>query len=580
MKNSRKKIISVKSMQYRTFLVSFIIPSLIFTCTLFLFLIRQTLASNQKDYNNTLNVLSAHLINNIKSDMELSLSYLFDENISDFYTYLSYNDYSKDIVKYNQYLNSYTRNISIYMTILNENILGVGYIPCSYNTDAYFYLKKYNNLNIYTDYEYENSNWYKQMSINSHSVIFTKDENYAIYQDANILSIVRTVKNVDKNQILGYIIIDISMDFIYNLLDELSIGKNSGIILISPKNEFLFSTNEILSPCSALLNNQTKKITYENKTYDIYSLMDKNYGFTFFFLSSRKDVLESYKYALLYVFAFYLSLSIFSIVIFKNWSKKLAVSINPILNTMEKYNAGDAQVQCDTSLCTVSEIETISRNLNAMINKINLHIDIEYKMKLEQKKAEFRALQAEINPHFLYNILNIFITLNRLGDRIRLENSIISLSSLFRYSCKHNYSSSILKEFNFIQDYLYLQQIRFDDRLSFQISIEPGLEEFAIPKLLIQPLIENAIIHGMEPSDKPIHISLAAFKDNNINFSSIIIYVSNTGIPYIEKEVLFSNKRIGLNNVKERLSFYSPSASFVIRGGSNKLTECFIIIPL
>ena len=150
--------------------------------------------------------------------------------------------------------------------------------------------------------------------------------------------------------------------------------------------------------------------------------------------------------------------------------------------------------------------------------------------------AEYQTLQSEINPHFLHNILNLLIALNRLGDRTGLEQSIISLSRMFRYTCEHNFNSTLQQEFDFIKDYLYLQKTRFDERLEFQIFIEPGLEAFEIPKLLVQPLIENAIVHGLEPSDRNEFIQLSALTTKSRNGEEFtVITVINSGLPYIEK---------------------------------------------
>jgi hypothetical protein len=94
------------------------------------------------------------------------------------------------------------------------------------------------------------------------------------------------------------------MDYLYRLLDDLSISERSGILLMSPKNEFLFSTNEGLSGCSSLLNKNTVMIDYEDNTYDISSLTDNRCGFTFYYLSSRKDIYKSYSTQYFTLFSF------------------------------------------------------------------------------------------------------------------------------------------------------------------------------------------------------------------------------------------------------------------------------------
>ena len=166
----------------------------------------------------------------------------------------------------------------------------------------------------------------------------------------------------------------------------------------------------------------------------------------------------------------------------------------------------------------------IADNLNNMIHKINRHIELEYKLEIDQKTAEYQALQAEVDPHFLYNVLNLFITLNRIGEKRELEQAIIRLSHLFRYTCEHHSNTTLQEEFAFIADYLGLQQIRFGERLSFQCYLEPGLENFSIPKLLIQPLVENAVVHALEPSDLDVQIQFLC-RDRPKNKSQTVYHI-------------------------------------------------------
>lgn len=571
-----KKSSSLKRVQLKAFIISFFIPSFILICLLFISFINKTQSFQKQEQKNTLELLSAHLAGNINSDLVMSLSYIFDNDILYFYNMLDHTPIEDNLILYNQYLQPYSKTLNSYMTLLNKNIVGMGFIPCHNNTDKYFYMQKYNALEIKEYTDYKNSGWYLKLQKNSSSVIFTKNNGI---DRQNVISLIRVAKNVDKKQKLGYIVIDISMDFIYSLLDQLSIGKNSGILLLSPTGEFLFSTNADLSEHYKLLTKKTTVLPSKKDTYDIYSYTDKSNNFTFYYLSSRKDLYGSYLVSLWLVLFFYLLMMVSVYYVFHFTSRKISGSIDPILQVMAKYNAGEAEIQCDTDLCSISEIKTISENLNIMIQNINDHIQNEYKLQISQKIAEYQALQAEIDPHFLYNILNLFITLNRINERNQLENAIINLSHLFRYTCEHTTVSTINKEFSFIKDYLSLQQIRYDDRLSFQIFVEPGLEDFEIPKLLIQPLIENAIVHSLEPSDKKIMIQLTAIKvKNKFGYNLTVISVINTGLPFIASNS--SPKRVGIQNVEERLKLFNPKAFFVMGGGIEKPTKCYIIIPI
>lgn len=569
-----KKHRSLKVSSLTAFIFSFLIPSFLLILFLFLCYIKITVNAQEKEYRNTLKILSFHLVNQINANSGLSLTYLFDPEVSNLFFFLNKKEYTQDMLAYTHYAQEYTSTLNNRMTLLGNSITGIGFIPCNSNSDNLFYLKKYSSLQIIENYEYKSSGWYKHLQDNNQTALFVLSETGT---RENSISLIRTVKNIDKRQVVGYEILDISLDFIFESLKDISMTQYSGIFLESPKQELLFSTNELLSPVLQSFLKSEISVNQSMKQYDLYSFTDKSFGFTFYYLSSRYGLYQNLRFATGLVLLFYIGMILMAACIFGHTSRRLSCSIVPVLDTMDKYHAGDSHIQCDTSMCSISEIATIAINLNEMIEKINIYIDNEYKFKMEQKIAEYQTLQSEINPHFLHNTLNLLLAFNRLGDRKSLEQSIISLSRMYRYTCEHNFNSTLQQEFDFIRNYLFLQKSRFDDRLNFHIFMEPGLEDFEIPKLLVQPLIENAIVHGLEPSEQNEFIELSAFTVKSRNKDAfVVITVINTGLPFVENKCY---KRVGLKNIEERLTIFSPNSFFIIRGGIDKPTKCTIMIP-
>jgi LytS/YehU family sensor histidine kinase len=117
--------------------------------------------------------------------------------------------------------------------------------------------------------------------------------------------------------------------------------------------------------------------------------------------------------------------------------------------------------------------------------------------------AEYRALQSQIQPHFMYNVLNGFVALNRSGDRGALESSLHALKDMLRYTIEHGQRATVSEEFAFLELYCRLQKLRFEERFSYGFELGEGAAPLPIPKLLVQPLLENAVIHGIEPSTRP-----------------------------------------------------------------------------
>ncbi|WP_304225133.1 histidine kinase [Gracilinema caldarium] len=179
-----------------------------------------------------------------------------------------------------------------------------------------------------------------------------------------------------------------------------------------------------------------------------------------------------------------------------------------------------------------------------------------YAELVEERSAEYQALQSQVQPHFLYNVLGGFAALNRMGNRDSLERSILALKDMLRYTVSHEAIATIAEELSFIEKYLELQKLRFQDRLIWNIDIEQELKTIRIPKLIIQPLIENAIIHGIEPTGDMGSIKLSITKHPTVSGSYLFIIVEDSGQGFDPQK---TQKGIGLANVERRLQLRYPA---------------------
>jgi LytS/YehU family sensor histidine kinase len=169
-------------------------------------------------------------------------------------------------------------------------------------------------------------------------------------------------------------------------------------------------------------------------------------------------------------------------------------------------------------------------------------------LNLEKLKttAELGALQARINPHFLYNSLNSIASLVH-SDPDKAEEMTILLSKLFRYTTDRNDElfSSVADELEIVKTYLSIEQVRFGDRLKFTTKLESGLEKFQIPRLLLQPIVENAIKHGISKisGDGKIEVNIYEKSDN------IILSVHDSGVLFPEEMA----SGYGLRSIQDKL---------------------------
>jgi ligand-binding sensor protein len=174
------------------------------------------------------------------------------------------------------------------------------------------------------------------------------------------------------------------------------------------------------------------------------------------------------------------------------------------------------------------------------------------------QETQLKALKAQINPHFLFNSLTLLSYTAMEEGASRTEEIAYTLSDLLRYSLR-NISSSVElgEEMEMIHQYLAIQKIRFGDRLETHIMLDPALERFEIPCMILQPLVENAIIHGAEPLTRPVKITVKAYKDNG----RLHLEVSDNGrgMPPEMVEIIQTGsfdgdgQSLGLQNVYQRL---------------------------
>jgi HAMP domain-containing protein len=189
--------------------------------------------------------------------------------------------------------------------------------------------------------------------------------------------------------------------------------------------------------------------------------------------------------------------------------------------------------------------------------------------------AEYRALQSQIQPHFMYNVLNGLVALNRKGEREGLERSIHALRDMLRYTVGRGTGATVADEFAFLERYCRLQKLRFEERLSYSFDLDPEAASLPLPKLLVQPLLENAVLHGVEPSPAPASVSVRA----RVEAGRLSIEVADDGVG-CDASAIREREGIGIGNVRERLSLLYPGASLDLESAPGAGFRARIGIPL
>lgn len=256
--------------------------------------------------------------------------------------------------------------------------------------------------------------------------------------------------------------------------------------------------------------------------------------------------------------------------------------LNKVNEAMVQFRKGDFTQRVYVE--THDEVGEVAYCFNQMVEDIKKLIDENYVMELREKESELTALQAQINPHFLYNTLDSLYWQAQEADNEEIAENILALSNLFRQVLGEGKSTTtVAQECNLLSAYLTVQKMRFTKRLNYEIAIEEAINEERISKLILQPFVENAVVHGFENMDKPCSIYV---KGRAIS-EGIEFTIEDTGIGMDGDQVKamlstgdtegYKGHRIGryaVKNVKERLTLmYHDNFELLVTSALGKGTK-------
>lgn len=234
------------------------------------------------------------------------------------------------------------------------------------------------------------------------------------------------------------------------------------------------------------------------------------------------------------------------------------------------------------------EVGVLSDSLNTMIDKINELLEQVTKEQVRLRKAEFELLQSQINPHFLYNTLDAIIWLAEAGEQKKVVSMVRSLSEFFRTSLNRGKDIITVKEeLQHVRSYLEIQQVRYQDILNYEINVPEELDRYLIPKITIQPLVENALYHGIKNKRgcgkiqirgrEQDNLLIMEIEDDGIGISKERLWQVNDGI---QKKVLTGKDIYGLYNVNERIRLnFGESYGIDIQSTYGEGTIVRILLP-
>lgn len=240
--------------------------------------------------------------------------------------------------------------------------------------------------------------------------------------------------------------------------------------------------------------------------------------------------------------------------------KRYFRQVETIVDITHSVAEGNLQERIDLNVVQ-DELLDLSQAINFMIGSLDQYIKDNYELEIKQRDAHMRALQSQINPHFLYNTLE-YIRMYALSKQQKeLADVVYAFSALLRNNTTQEKTTTLKKELSFCEKYVYLYQMRYPDRVAYRFTIEKELEKLVIPKFSLQPLIENYFVHGIDYTRNDNAISVKAFFDEE----DIVIKVIDNGKGMAESALADLRQKligpdnqqtssIGMRNVFERLN--------------------------
>jgi two-component system sensor histidine kinase YesM len=263
-------------------------------------------------------------------------------------------------------------------------------------------------------------------------------------------------------------------------------------------------------------------------------------------------------------------------------SRRISRPLNQLKKCMLRIESGDFYSRVEVT--GQKEIVLVAKSFNNMIDEIRTLMDRLVSEQREKRKTELVALQNQINPHFLYNTLDSIVWLAENERSEDVITTVVALARFFRISIsKGKNFISVKDEISHIRNYLTIQKIRYIDKFEYKIEIDKGIYNYKVMKLILQPLVENAIYHGVGEEEGTIIIR--GYKQDHF----LIFEVENTGYGIPEEKIQYLNQilmgtsdglSVGLLNVYQRLKlYYGDRADLIITSELDEMTNVKLMIP-
>lgn len=458
----------------------------------------------------------------------------------------------------------------------------------SLDTFIYFH-NEVSKITIYTDriVDYKNkylapieelkkADWYE-------SIADSRNNNWIAGTDEKTIVLVRKMQSLEENGINGYFYEKINYDNVFEDLSE-NISDNYGICVSDRLGQNIYSYDTFTDKnkeYNLSLPEITKKYPDKNKDYFIVKKTIPETGWNVWLYKPEKLMGTSIRQINIITFGGTLVCLVATFMCIRFTAIFVTTRIAKLQKAVARVEKEDFSYTLNTT--SQDEIGELITSFSKMERKLNYLINEVYKSRIKEKEYEMKALQAQINPHFLYNTLSLINWKAIEAGKRDISKITLALSAFYRTSLnKGNNITHISGEIENMRSYLSIQLMLHDDGFDVTEDIDDSVLEYTCPNLILQPLIENAIDHGIDvmPEDRRGVISVIC-KDMDTYIQFVI---KDNGIGMTKEQTVKiltkDSKGYGVRNVNERLKLcYGEEYPMIIKSKENTGTEVIITIP-
>lgn len=413
-----------------------------------------------------------------------------------------------------------------------------------------------------SDEDITTEKWYTDTLTANGFIVWSEpySPSYFCNADKNVISISKAVYNNDK--CCGVLVINLDVKYLQHEISDSGLGENSEVFIRDDKENVLISVNTHSNSEEAIREIDSGNFVRHYDNVILSKEIPTNHWEIVVrvpmvdLMSDNHFIIISIIVVLISCFFVFIFISIYIV-------KTIITPLKNIENTMNLAEGDGAFNEIEGSITDrEDEIGSLARNYNLMVDEIKGLFARVTKENELRGKAELSALQQQINSHFLYNTLESISMKIMNGNKNESFDMIIKLANYFRLSLNDGKNITIVRrEIEHIENYLEIEKYRHKDKINYSVDVEPIMLDMKIPKLLLQPLVENSIVHGLFDVDDKWKIEIKG----RINDSNIIFKVKDNGRGFendkIEEEIKFTydkdeDKNFALRNIYIRAKMY------------------------